>query len=63
VPAHKPIRLRGSAASMLNPRSRPVVVPLMGLPLVPMTVGGLADAKQFVRGTTRDQEAPFLRVT
>ena len=28
------------------------MVPLMGLPLVPMTVSWLADTKLFVRGTT-----------
>ena len=31
---------------------RPVIVRLMGLPLVPMTVSWPADTKLFVRGTT-----------
>jgi hypothetical protein len=31
---------------------RPVIVPLMGLPLVPITVSWPADTKLFVRGTT-----------
>jgi hypothetical protein len=31
---------------------RPVILPLMGLPLAPMTVSWLADSKLFVRGTT-----------
>jgi hypothetical protein len=40
-------------------RAAAQAVPLMGLPLVPMTVSWPADTKLFVRGTTRDREASF----
>jgi hypothetical protein len=40
----------------------PVIVPLMGLPLVPMTVSWPADTKLFVRGTTATRKGHSAQI-
>ena len=61
-PQRKRIGLRDDRIGGDQQLSVPLTVPLMGLPLVPITVSEPADTKLFVRGTTATRKGHSAQI-